>query len=441
MSVENIDSGGVAESYTEKNRDRSPVSFPVSRETLYTQVWAMPMTTLGKEYGVSSSYLARICTRLNVPRPERGYWAKLAVGKTIEQPVLPVARPEDELEWCKEGVSQKIRKSLPVAPSKKLRKTARTSPRLSLHRLINGAKAHFVVGRKSDEGYLKPNKKLLADLRVTAESLDSVLNVANQLFLGMEEYGCRVRIASQHERFQRAMVDEREKSNNQQRYENHWSPWRITVVDVGTVAIGLMLFETSEEVEMERRGGKLVPVGKIKCSHRSRHDYGRSWTTTRDIPTGRFCLQAYSPYFGTTWERQWKVPKNEKLARWISMVIRELEGQAKTISDLVREAEQKRELERQRWEAEYQKWEQEEEQRRQDKALADSHDDLLKVIDDWAKIKNIEHFFNEVEKAIMNMDGERRKTLCERLAMARHMVGEGDALESLKAWRTPSERL
>lgn len=436
MSVEDKN-GRVGESHTENTRDR----FPVSRETLYTQVWAKPMTTLGIEYGVSSSYLARICTRLNVPRPERGYWAKLAVGKAVDQPGLPVARPEDELEWCKEGVSRKTRQSRPVPPSKKLRKTARSSQKLSLHRLINGAKAHFVVGRKTDKGYLKPNKKLLVDLRVTSESLDSLLDVANQLFLTMEEYDCRVRIASQHEHFQRFKLDERENSGKQQRYSNHWSPWRITVVDVGTVAIGLILFETSEEIEMIWKGGKLVSSSEVTSNKRSRHDYGGSWTTTRDKPTGRFCLQAYSPYYGTTWEHQWKVPKNEKLPRWINKVIKELEGQAKTISDLAAEAEQQRELDRQRREEQYLEWQQEEEQRRQTKALADSHNELLRVIDDWAKTKNLERFFNEIEQAVKNIDGEERKTVCERLEMARHMVGEGDALESLKAWRTPTERL
>lgn len=85
MTADDNGNGGTA-SNTEKSISR----FPVSTETLYTEVWAKPMTALGKEYGVSSSYLARVCTRLNVPRPERGYWAKLAVGKVIEKPALPI---------------------------------------------------------------------------------------------------------------------------------------------------------------------------------------------------------------------------------------------------------------------------------------------------------------------------------------------------------------
>jgi Zn-dependent peptidase ImmA (M78 family) len=46
---------------------------PVSREKLYEEVWSEPMTTVAKRYDVSSNFLARICERLHVPHPLRGY--------------------------------------------------------------------------------------------------------------------------------------------------------------------------------------------------------------------------------------------------------------------------------------------------------------------------------------------------------------------------------
>lgn len=75
----------------------------VERDKLYKQVWAEPMITVAARYGVSSSFLARVCTRMRVPRPERGYWAKLAVGKAPAKPALPDAQPGDELEWSRSG--------------------------------------------------------------------------------------------------------------------------------------------------------------------------------------------------------------------------------------------------------------------------------------------------------------------------------------------------
>ena len=43
----------------------------VSREELYRLVWSEPINRIAERFDVSGSYLARICTLLNVPRPER----------------------------------------------------------------------------------------------------------------------------------------------------------------------------------------------------------------------------------------------------------------------------------------------------------------------------------------------------------------------------------
>jgi len=57
------------------------------------------MTSIGKKLNVSSSYLARTYTRLNVPRPAPGYWAKVAARKTPFKPKLPAALPGAETIW------------------------------------------------------------------------------------------------------------------------------------------------------------------------------------------------------------------------------------------------------------------------------------------------------------------------------------------------------
>ena len=41
---------------------------PVSREALYEMVWSEPMLRVAVGFGGSSSYMARVCTLLNVPR-------------------------------------------------------------------------------------------------------------------------------------------------------------------------------------------------------------------------------------------------------------------------------------------------------------------------------------------------------------------------------------
>ena len=49
---------------------------PLTREALYALVWSEPMLKVAARYDVSSSYMARVCTLLNVPRPHRS-WADL----------------------------------------------------------------------------------------------------------------------------------------------------------------------------------------------------------------------------------------------------------------------------------------------------------------------------------------------------------------------------
>jgi hypothetical protein len=60
-----------------------------NREKLYKEVWEAPMTAVCKRYGVSDVALAKVCRKLNVPRPPVGYWAKKEAGKAPQQPELP----------------------------------------------------------------------------------------------------------------------------------------------------------------------------------------------------------------------------------------------------------------------------------------------------------------------------------------------------------------
>lgn len=61
----------------------------MTREELYRAVWAMPMSRLAEDYGISGNGLAKICDREDIPYPPRGYWAKHAVNKAPKRTPLP----------------------------------------------------------------------------------------------------------------------------------------------------------------------------------------------------------------------------------------------------------------------------------------------------------------------------------------------------------------
>ena len=59
------------------------------RTSLYQQVWASPITTLAKKYGLSDNGLRKVCAALAIPLPQRGHWAKVAAGHQLTTPPLP----------------------------------------------------------------------------------------------------------------------------------------------------------------------------------------------------------------------------------------------------------------------------------------------------------------------------------------------------------------
>jgi hypothetical protein len=61
----------------------------LTREALFEAVWADPLSKLAPKYGLSDVGLSKICRRLGVPVPPRGYWAKLRHGKRVARPTLP----------------------------------------------------------------------------------------------------------------------------------------------------------------------------------------------------------------------------------------------------------------------------------------------------------------------------------------------------------------
>jgi hypothetical protein len=194
-----VESESLEKARVESAIERHPNgSTTVSRDDLYTLVWTEAMTTVAARFGVSANYLARVCEYLNVPHPNRGYWAKLTVGKAAKRPPLPAARPGEVLQWTK-GTGVPRENSPSVATIEK--RTGRldgtsTSDRPVRHQLVANVREFFEAGRLSEVGYLRPFKRNLVDIFVSRETLSYALDTANELFMAFEDRGHRVTLAS-----------------------------------------------------------------------------------------------------------------------------------------------------------------------------------------------------------------------------------------------------
>ena len=70
-----------------------PANISWNRVELYSEVWDQPLVKLSRKYRISDVRLGKVCRKLKIPHPGRGYWAKRAVGQTVEQ--VPLAEFKD----------------------------------------------------------------------------------------------------------------------------------------------------------------------------------------------------------------------------------------------------------------------------------------------------------------------------------------------------------
>lgn len=414
------------------------LSLAIAREQLYEEVWAEPMVTVAARYNVSSSYLARVCERMNVPRPARGHWAKLAAGKPSPRKPLPEPRPGDELSWSRDGDPPATYRPVRRNPSRPQRRVKRTALP-EHHPLIVGTTKYFERVRETREGYLRPYKRLMVDVFVTRPMVERTLHVANALFKEFEARGHRVTLAPRDELLWRHDFDEREKGGRD-RYETQWRPERPTVVYVDGYAFGLTLFELSESIEVRYVNGKYIPVSELTERQSRKWNDRFSWTTHQDRPTGRLCLQAYSPYPNVEWVQQWRERKPGELEGKAATIVRALKSETGTIAALVDKARREAEQREREWEEQKRKREEEADKRRHQLALKESTEELLRIIDAWTDAKRRESFFKEAEEGASRLQEPERSQLLERIRLARDLTRGTDPLTWFQDWKTPEER-
>ena len=64
-----------------------------NRDQLYVEVWEQPASKVAVKYGVSGVMIGKICRKLKIPLPGRGYWAKKEFGKPVER--MPFLEEKD----------------------------------------------------------------------------------------------------------------------------------------------------------------------------------------------------------------------------------------------------------------------------------------------------------------------------------------------------------
>jgi len=167
----------------------------VQRETLYKEVWEEPMSKLAARYSVSDVALAKVCRKLNVPVPPRGYWARIQHGQRITRPKLPKLQDGAPRETTISPVLLRSR-VVPEVVVKQQEFEADPSHRISidptreLHPLVRRTRA-ILNGRG-----LQSAKDIPLAVHVGRSSRERALSLLSTMLYAFEERGFRVEVSS-----------------------------------------------------------------------------------------------------------------------------------------------------------------------------------------------------------------------------------------------------
>ncbi|AGE27854.1 hypothetical protein H045_18960 [Pseudomonas poae RE*1-1-14] len=156
------------------------------------------------------------------------------------------------------------------------------------------------------------------------------------------------------------------------------------------------------------------------------------------MPTGRLCLQVYSPYYRADWIHRWIEDRPGDLVSKIPSIVKFLIAEAPGLAKKVEVERERAELERQKHQLQMAEWQRKEEEKRRLKAIQDSREQLEAVIQTWAKVNSIQAFFDDIERSAHRLGDDERNVIIERLAKAKELIGDLDALKHFDGWEPPA---
>jgi hypothetical protein len=175
--------------------------------SFYAEIWEQPLVKLAPKYGISAVALGKVCRKLQIPLPGRGYWVKKEFGKPVKRLPLPVAKDLPVVQRMKFPPAQGISNPQTASPAPEptdpefLRivelesRTIVVDPNAKWHKLVIATERVLNHARPDEKGILQPpyNQPCL-DLRISKEALERSLMIINAVILTLEAEGFPVSV-------------------------------------------------------------------------------------------------------------------------------------------------------------------------------------------------------------------------------------------------------
>jgi len=351
------------------------------RAELYEQVWKDPVRTVARNYGISDVWLGKVCRKLSVPLPGRGYWARVRNGWPEKQlPLPPLAEGKrSEITVPKRRQQVFLGRLLRQEDGEE----ARAKPPVIVvpdelerpHKLVAAA-GKLLRGRESRDGYISCWNVSCLKIRVSKASLGRALRIMNALLGALEERNYRVEVT-------RALsYEERQR---QDRYQID-PPDNVTRVLVGEEWIEFGIFGKSRIVRETAEQPKGLKGNALESWLLSDH------TTTRYVQEGDLELRILNPDY-TGIRSVWGDGKHQRVEKCLGAFVAYLAVAA--------EAKKQRRLDQERQQREWEdKRRLEEEARERARQEAEREKRLEDRLSRWRLAREAREYVAEVRRLI-----------------------------------------
>jgi hypothetical protein len=291
----------------------------------------------------------------------------------------------------------------------------------------------------TEGGYMAPRKKNVLDAFITKPMIRGAAEALDAILIELEMRGHRVQLSSDYYRHRPPVdVAQRPIKDQYHRRPNEWAPNRPTIAYVRNAEIGLTLFELTENVRVRRTGmDRYVRISDLPPTRRYAPQAPGEADETRDMPTGRFILRAYSPRHDAPWQHEWTESQKGEFVTMVKAIADAIEEAAPILVKQVQDAEQ-RERERQmQAEIERRRRQAHERAEARQRARQAAKEELRSIVKAWNDAFALEAFFTELSRRASALDGDERAKLEARIQTARELAGGQDAVDRFLKWNLP----
>jgi hypothetical protein len=219
------------------------------REQLYFEIWETPLVKLAVKYGISAVALGKVCRKLQIPLPGRGYWTKKEFGKSVDRIPLPKAKNLPVVHRMKTApaTTEAVAPKSPEPPvnDPELIRIAEIEavsfgiePNAKQHKLISAA-ARILRHAPADARHIlyPPYSEACLDIRVSKTALDRALAIVNAIILKLESLNFTVTVQKGTDRAGaviggfRALFEIVEKARVKSRREVQHGSWTTSEIE------------------------------------------------------------------------------------------------------------------------------------------------------------------------------------------------------------------